>query len=69
MYQAAAGGGYSGEIASTISSGGTGKATFGAINFGAGATVGGASGGEGAANNTPIYLALAALVLVFLLKR
>lgn len=62
------GGGYSGEISTKTSSGGTNRAAFGAINFGDNASVGGTSAGDGG-SNTLVYIAIAALALFFLFKR
>jgi hypothetical protein len=70
-----AGAGYSGEISSKISSGGTNKAAFGSVNFGAGASVGGTSTSEaqGATGDSKILLyvgiGVIALVAIFVVLR
>lgn len=63
------GGGYSGEISTKTSSGGTNRAAFGSINFGDNAKVGGTSAGDGGGNMMVVYIALAVVGLVFLFKR
>lgn len=62
------GGGYSGEISTKTSSGGTNRAAFGSINFGDNAKVGGTSAGDGG-SNTVLYIAAAVVALVLLFKR
>jgi hypothetical protein len=70
------GGGYSGELKNDLKTGGDQKATFGTVNFGAGAKVGGTSTAEGDAgtgqNQILIYVGLglvALLTVVVLLKK
>jgi MYXO-CTERM domain-containing protein len=67
--------GYGSSEKTSLTSGGTNKAAFGAVNFGAGASVGGTSTAEGDAgtgiNKMILYIALglAALLAVFLIIR
>lgn len=71
------GGGYSGELKNDLKTGGDLKATFGSINFGAGASVGGTSTAEGDAatglgKQWMVWAAagvLALILVVVLLKR
>ncbi len=70
---AAGGGGMSasGEISTKTSSGGSqGPVAFGAINFGSGASVGGASAAQGMGqDNVVVYVALGVLALILLFRR
>jgi hypothetical protein len=63
------GGSYSGEISTSLRSGGENRAAFGAINFGDNASVGGTSTAEGTGTSTILYVLAALAALYFLLKR